>query len=208
MVKEEPVDTAIRYLESISAKYLCKEDCITWFGSITGSDLDRVWHTMSLDQTKRVISYRFAPVSVPNIISALQEMNVVYDTAITSRYKCPPNILNYSSRQKTLVEESIVKSMFENLTLPFLLYKDYLRVITEVCEVFKVKTNMHERSLYIRRYAPLYGYYYYEGKDRLNYRRSKVTLIGKPNLKGKDLFNIKEEQITNLIQFTKAGNII
>ena len=77
----EKVDYCINWITSIDAQQLCKENVIVYYASITGSDTDAKWHSLSLDEAKRVITYTIHPVEIVDIMQALQEENRVYVTA-------------------------------------------------------------------------------------------------------------------------------
>ena len=205
---DDPVDVAIKYLDSIQAKYLCKEDKIIWYGSQTNRKSDSKWHTLTLDQIRRIISYRFSPVGTKDIIKALQELDVVFDTALHTPYATPKNIFNKRILQDSGEVDEVVRCMFENLTLQHLMAKQYTQVIKDVCETFKIKSDPKLRATAIRKYAPHYGYKLHEGKQRLKYKRCLTTVLAKEGTTGHDLFDMRKEQIDNLITFTIASDTL
>lgn len=189
-MKTNNIDICVNYLTNLDAHYLCIDNVITYHCSYTGSDLDAKWQRITLDEARRLITYKFQPVSINDIIAALQEMDRVYDTAVESDYDTLPTILNLNSKSIASKEEKIIETMFRamlNQGTMFLTAGEYIEILDKLNCINNIGATRNRVS-YIRKYCRRNGFMFREGATRMKLDAfNKVTMICREGVKPPDI---------------------
>ena len=203
MAKEnsELVDQATQWLSNRNAVYLAKEDVITWFCSNTGSKLDEEWHSCSLDQAKRMIGYTGDETTTANIIQALQELGVIYESAVYSVHDTPPHIFNYNiANQKTPTEKILVllMSSMKDHGLTGMINNDIMQILEQVGLASNTSINLKEKNQALSKYASKYGYVAKVGTSKMNLFGTKKTGLIREGLPINNLIRPDKDTIQRL----------
>lgn len=180
MDESDLIDNCISYISEIKGVYLAKEDKILYWASLTGSKTDLSWQSLTLEETRRIISSRDVPVKCSHIITALQELDVVYDMGVNSPYTVAPNLFNMSSKNKVPVLALIISSALAVLQQgknDLIIIDEFYPVIKKVCNLLNVKNTINLRAAYLKEYCLEHGYTFYYGKARLTISRKKHTAL-------------------------------
>ena len=172
------IDVVVAWVNERDAAYLCKEDKVVWWASITGNPADAGWQELSLAQMQRIISATLIEVTVKDIMAGFQELGKVYEMGVSSSYLVPVSIFNYALNSPVSFPEKCVKEL-AGLFSKYLIKGIYLtdvnscfNIISKRCK-FTISTQ--QRNKLYRKYFTSLGYSFREGDNRVFYNGSKVT---------------------------------
>ena len=197
------IDTASNWIESKTASYLCKEDKVVWFASITGRNDDKEWQEMTLPQVQRVINFTLSKdeVSIKDIITAFQEIGEVYEMGVSSPYKTPDMIFNYTENSPIDKFEKLVRELSRVIS------KENIKGIQVsqlnfVWEQIAKSGNFHIsnqlRNTYYRKYFGILDYVLREGTNRIFLNGKKLTVMMHKSALGKDIKLLERLYLKNL----------
>ena len=165
------VDEATEWLIEKGAVYLCKEDKIVWFSSITGSKLEEEWQSCTLEQAKRMIGYRASYTTIEIIIQALQELGVVYEMGVTSPFTTTQNIFNFSDNSPSSVMEKILTYLLKSLSRQKqagMVSEDINRILEALQDILRISLSLREKNEVLARISPKLGFDHKHGTKKMN----------------------------------------
>jgi len=175
------IDLASKWIEAKDASYLCKEDEVVWFASITGRDTDKQWHTMNLTQLQRVMKYTIQEhMDIKSIISAFQELDRVYEMGANSEFQTPSSIFNFNDNSPMDLPEKLIRELanfLSNQGTKGMRIIDLNLCFDTMCVLAGTDTSNQKRNKHYEKYFGILGYALRAGKNRVSINGRKVTAI-------------------------------
>jgi len=198
------IDIAISWIEDKNASYICKDDKVVWFASITGRPQDATWQSMSLSEVVRTIKYTKLSdnkLTNINVITAFQELGRVYEISTTSSLTTPSNVFNYGRHKPRNLEEELVKELafvINDIGIKGILISDLDITFNTICMLTKIQVNSRYRNKLYREYFGDYNYVLRDSTNRVNYKGKKKTAILHRNYKPKNIRRFEKQYLKDL----------
>jgi len=185
------IDQVVNWLEDKDASYLCKEDSVVYFASITGNDEDKDWQNLTLGQLLRTLKFMVnESITQEDIIAGLQESGRLFEMGVKSTYKTPEGIFNYAEHSATGISEKLVAGLAKSISrqkFSGITISNLNRIHDKLEMLSNTKLTNIARNRFYRKYFSLYGYVLREGANRVFYQGRKTTVMLHKNSQAKDI---------------------
>ena len=196
------VDLCVTFIEDRNAAYLCKENTVVYYTSLTGRKGDYAWVTLSLEETLRIIAAtKLDPDHVGSfqkrfIIQAFQELGRVFEFGVKSRHKTIPTVFNYILEADMDLGDSIVNMVAEDLyaaNISAMLLVDAVQLILVISEKLQAGLTGRVARELIHKHFPVFGYEIRTDKYRPQINGRKQAAIMQPGTKPKQVIELSTE---------------
>lgn len=209
MANTEMIDLCSGWIEARGASYLCKENCIVYYSSLTGRSSDYTWHSLSLSEAIRIIRAtlltpdQYDLLTQNELIVACQELARVYEFATKSRFKTVPEVFNYLAEANASTAEDAMMLLSDELVSQghsAMLYVDlttaYDRILKAVGEQ---PVSPVERNRLILKHLPKHGYSIRVGSQRVKVAGKKERAILMAGKTGKDILTMSKVDMKHIV---------
>jgi hypothetical protein len=203
------LDLCSDWLESRSASYLCRENSIVYYASLTGRAGDYEWISLTLPEAIRIIRAtklqpeEYDTLSQSVLITACQELGRVYEFGAKSRFKTVPEVFNYLLEANASVEEDAMMLLSDELVSQGFSAMLCLDLTTAYDSILKVlgeqPVSPTERNRLILKHLPKHGYSIRVGTQRVQVAGKKERVILMAGKTGKDVQPLSKTDLKHLV---------
>ena len=174
------LDSIENYISKKDMVYIALDNKVMWYESPSNRKVDARWFTATLSEVARIIRCTTLSnnVTEEEVLQVLQELDVVFEIAVESRFNTRKGVYNLSRGEVTELEE-VVRATMEVLSD----YSDgYLLtqvndLINEVSAIKGIKVNHVERKSLINKYADYHDYEVRVNERRITRDNKKVSVL-------------------------------
>lgn len=202
------IDVAIQWIDKRDASYLCKEDKVVWFASITGREVDKDWQELNLAQLHRVLRHTLNDeITTKDIIGAFQELGKLYEMGTNSPFRTPEYVFNYSDNSPLDMVEVLIRElsvMIEASGIKGIRIVDINKCFDKICVIAQVDTSNQRRNRLYEKYFEMIGYALRAGANRVFYNGKKTTAILHKNYAPSTIRNFDSNYLNNMAAMVVA----
>lgn len=203
------IDLCNDWLTSRDASYLCKENCIVYYSSLTGRSSDYTWHSLSLPEAIRIIRAtlltpdKYELLTQNELIAACQELGKVYEFGTKSRFKTVPEVFNYLSEAGTTTAEAVMDMLATELYAKgrgAMYIDDIVDVYDRAVKALKEPhTKAIERNQYLNKHFSKLGYSIRVDSLRVKVGKKWHRAVLLAGQTPKDLVSLSSEEVKHMV---------
>jgi len=158
----ELIDLCSAYIEEKKFSYLAKEGQIVHYMSTTGRKSDYLWHRYGIVEALRIIkamkcsTNQAKELKEHHLISAFQELGLVYEFGVKTRHATADGIFNYSQHSEMSLGDEAMSLLVESLQIQgftALLMGEIVELYNRVNDKLKLKlTATEQRDLMFKHF--------------------------------------------------------
>ena len=209
MANTEMIDLCSGWIEARGANYLCKENCIVYYSSLTGRSSDYTWHSLSLSEAIRIIRAtlltpdQYDQLTQNELIASCQELARVYEFGTKSRFNTVPEVFNYLKESGTSTAEAVMELLAEECYSKgrgALFIEDLTDVFNRIIKSLKEpEVKAVERNQLINKHFSKLGYSIRVDSLRVKIKSKWHRAVMLAGQKPSDLINITGDESKHLV---------
>tara|TARA_R110000824_G_scaffold23140_4_gene83465 strand:- start:2419 stop:3063 length:645 start_codon:yes stop_codon:yes gene_type:complete len=202
-------DLCSDWLATRSASYLCRENSIVYYASLTGRAGDFEWISLTLPEAIRIIrATRLQPEQYEELtqsvlITACQEIGKVYEFGTKSRFKTVPEVFNYLAEAGESTPESVMDMLATELYSKgrgALYIDDIVSVYDKAMKALKESpVKAQERNQLLNKHFSKLGYSIRVDSLRVRVGKKLHRVVLLAGQTSKDLVSITSEEAKHLV---------